>query len=156
MSRGQPTQLFVFCCAGSSLPGVGFSLVAASRAYCLVVVCELLTAVASLCCGAGLPGVRASVIVAHGLSCMGHLPGSGIKPVSPASAGRVLTTGPPGKSSHQLLKSGDFPCRSTSPASHERFMLKWQGCPPCWAAGGQGRAAWLPPSIMAASGCFTL
>ena len=42
-----------------------------------------------------------SVVVAHGLSCpaaMWDLPGPGIEPVSPALAGRFLTTGPPGKS----------------------------------------------------------
>ena len=42
-----------------------------------------------------------SVIVAHGLSCsegLWDLPGPGIKAVFPAMAGRVLTTGPSGKS----------------------------------------------------------
>ena len=39
-------------------------------------------------------GTWASVVVAHGLSC----PGPGIKPTSPALAGRVLTTEPPEKS----------------------------------------------------------
>ena len=43
-----------------------------------------------------------SVAVAHGPSCSMAcgilIPGSGIKPISPASAGRLPTTGPPGKS----------------------------------------------------------
>ena len=44
-------------------------------------------------------GEQASVVVARGLSCpmaMWDLPGLGIEPVSPALAGRFLTTGPPG------------------------------------------------------------
>ena len=38
--------------------------------------------------------------------CTWHvaLPGPGIEPVSPALAGGFLTTGPPGKSSHTVLK----------------------------------------------------
>ena len=46
-----------------------------------------------------------------GLSCpwsMGDLPGPGIKLVSPASAGGVLTTGPPGKSFLTLLEESEF------------------------------------------------
>ena len=38
--------------------------------------------------------------MAHGLSCSaacGDLPGPGLEPVSPALAGRFLTTAPPGK-----------------------------------------------------------
>ena len=45
-------------------------------------------------------GTWASVTVAHGLSCplaCGIFP-DGIEPVSPALAGRFLTTGPPGRS----------------------------------------------------------
>ena len=42
-----------------------------------------------------------STVVVHELSCplvrMWDLPGPGIKPMSPALAGRFLTTGPPGK-----------------------------------------------------------
>ena len=43
-----------------------------------------------------------SVVVAHGLSCStacGIFP-DGIEPLSPALAGRFLTTAPPGKSPH--------------------------------------------------------
>ena len=72
------------------------------------------------CCGARASDTRASVVVACGLSSCGSwalelrlsscgtrallfcgmwdLPGPGIKPVSPALAGRFLTTAPPGKS----------------------------------------------------------
>ena len=71
------------------------------------------------CCRARALGARASVVVAHGLSSCGlqalehrlsscgaralllrgmwDLPGPGLKPVSPALAGRCLTTVPPGK-----------------------------------------------------------
>ena len=61
----------------------------------------------------GLPGSRA-----HGLSSCGvwtwspcsmwNLPGSGIKPISPALAGGFLTTGPPGKSSSLILSLSPF------------------------------------------------
>ena len=52
------------------------------------------------CCGARALGAWASVVVAHGLSCSaacGNVPGPGLEPVSPALAGRFLTTAPPGK-----------------------------------------------------------
>ena len=45
-------------------------------------------------CGARAVGKSASVAVVHRLSC---LPGPGIKPLSPALAGRFFTTGPSGK-----------------------------------------------------------
>ena len=45
-----------------------------------------------------------SVVVVHALSCsMQNLPGPGIKPMSPALAGRFSITGPPGKSQFQSL-----------------------------------------------------
>ena len=45
---------------------------------------------------------------AHGLllSSMWNLPGSGIKPISPALAGRFLTTEPPGKPQIHFLGGG--------------------------------------------------
>ena len=71
------------------------------------------------CCRAWALGVQASVVVARGLSSCGSqaperrlsscgarayllrglwaLPGPGIEPMSPALAGRLLTTVPPGK-----------------------------------------------------------
>ena len=45
-----------------------------------------------------IPGLAGLVVMAHGLSCpdaLWHLPRPGIKPMSPALAGRFLTTGPP-------------------------------------------------------------
>ena len=77
------------------------------------------------CCRARALGVQASVVVARGLSSCGlwalerrlsscgaralllhsmwDLPGPGIEPVSPASAGGFLTTVPPGKSLYHLI-----------------------------------------------------
>ena len=37
-----------------------------------------------------------AIVVAHELSCMWDLPEPGIKPVSPALSGRLLTNGPQG------------------------------------------------------------
>ena len=64
--------------------------------------------------GRQLIRVRASAVTAHGLSSCGsraYLPcgvwdllRSGIKLVSPALQGGFLTTGPPGKPSHRLLR----------------------------------------------------
>ena len=45
------------------------SLVASSGGYSLVVLCRLLTVVASLVAKHRLQGMQASVVVAHGLSC---------------------------------------------------------------------------------------
>ena len=72
-----------------------------------------------LSCGARALGAQVSVVAVCGLSscdswalqhrlrscgawtyllrCMWDLPGSGLEPVSPALAGRFLTTAPPGK-----------------------------------------------------------
>ena len=59
------------------------------------------------CCEAQALGAWASVVAAHGLSSCGtqaqllcgmwDLPGPGLEHVSPALAGRLLTTVPPGK-----------------------------------------------------------
>ena len=105
--------LFIgFGCIGSSWLRARFSLVVASRAY------------SSLwCAGFSLQWllllqstgsrVQASVVVAHRLSSCGSwalllhgmwdLPGPGLKPISPALAGKFLTTVPPGKPSILLL-----------------------------------------------------
>ena len=93
-------NLFIFGCIGSSLLRAGFL--------------QLLQAGATLrcgarashcggfsCCGAWALGTQASVVVVHGLSCSaayGNPPGPGLEPVSPALAGRFLTTAPQGKS----------------------------------------------------------
>ena len=62
---------------------------------------RLLFAVSSLVAEHRLWSVRA-VVEAPGLSCLAAggilVPGLGIKPMSPALAGRFLTSGPPGKS----------------------------------------------------------
>ena len=62
------------------------------------------------CCGAWGLGLSVSGVVAHGLSSsdtwaellhgMWDPPRTEIKPVSPELAGRLSTTGPPGKSPH--------------------------------------------------------
>ena len=81
---------FIFGCAGS-----GFSLVVVSGGYSLVEVHgAILFAEASLVAEHRLStcGARASL-----LHSMWDLPGPGIEPVSPALAGRFLTTEPPGK-----------------------------------------------------------
>ena len=79
---------------------VGLSEVARSGGLLLVVVRGLLIAVASLVAAHGL-GSTGSLVVVLGLVALHStwdLPRPGIKPVSPALAGRFLTTGPPGKS----------------------------------------------------------
>ena len=85
---------------------LGLSLVVASGGYSLVVVLGLLIVVASLAVKHRFWGSLTSVAVAPRLYSTGSvvvysmwdLPGSGIEPLSPASAGRFLTTRPPGKS----------------------------------------------------------
>ena len=112
--------LFMFGYVGSLLLRAGFLSSCSESGLLFIVVCRLLIAVASLCCGAPALGARASVAVACGLSscsswALEHrlsscgaraqllhgvwdLPGPGLEPVSPALAGRFLTTAPPGKS----------------------------------------------------------
>ena len=91
--------LVSFGCVGSSLLHVGATLrCCAWSSYCSDF----------SCCRAWSLGTQASVVVAHGLSSCGawallfcgmwDLPGPGIEPMSPALAGRFLTTAPPGKS----------------------------------------------------------
>ena len=96
----------------------GLSLVAASRGYSSLQ-CAGFSLRWLLFCGARALGAWASVVVAGGLSSCGlwapeyrlsscgtqalllrgmwDLPGRGLQPVSPALAGRFLTTVPPGK-----------------------------------------------------------
>ena len=92
----------------------GFSLVAVSRGSFLLAVCGYLLAEASLMVEHGFSGVQASVVVARGLgNCdalaqllhgMWNLPRPGLKPVSPALAGRFFTTEPPRKPDYLLLR----------------------------------------------------
>ena len=50
------------------------------------------------CCRAQAPGHMGSVVVAHGLTCSMAMESSrpGVKPLFPVSAGRFLSTVPPG------------------------------------------------------------
>ena len=82
------TALGLCCC-------LGFSHVAVNRDYSLVVARGLLTAVTSLIAVHGLNSGGARAQLPRG---MWNLPGPEIKPMSPALAGRFLTTGPAGKS----------------------------------------------------------
>ena len=109
----------LFCCVGSSLLCAGFLQLwragAILRSGVWVSICSSFS-----CCRAGALGVWASVVAARGLSSCGSralerslsscgawaqlfcsmwdLPRPGLEPVSPALAGRFLTTVPPGKS----------------------------------------------------------
>ena len=60
-------------------------------------------------CGARALGTRASVVAAPGSSAQAQrlwdLPGPGLEPMSPALAGRLLTTAPPGKSLVTIINS---------------------------------------------------
>ena len=111
--------LFVFGCFGSSLLRVGFLQLQRAGA---TLRCGAWASHCGgfFCCGAWALGAGASVVVARGLSSCGSralerrlsscgawaqllcvmwdLPGPGLEPVSPALAGRFLTTVPPGKS----------------------------------------------------------
>ena len=94
--------IFIFGCFGSLLLRVGFLqlLRAGATLHCGVR--------ASHCGGFSCCDARASIVVVRGLSSCGagaqlfcsmwDLPGPGLKPMSPALAGRFLTTAPPGKS----------------------------------------------------------
>ena len=63
---------------------------------------------------------------------MWDLPGPGIKPVSPALAGRFLTTGPPGKSPESTLFMIHV------------FYLSWQGLGKVyWVNGCTKSTTWL-------------
>ena len=104
------------------------------------------------CCGAWALGMWASVVVAHGLSSCGSrtlecrlsscgaraqllhgmwdLPRPGLKPVSPALAGRFLTTVPRGKSqkfvpfdSLHLIQPPPPPWLTTTNLSEFNFFL---------------------------------
>ena len=75
-----------------------------SEGYSLVVVYGLLFVVGSLV-GARTPEYRLSSCGTWASlpSSMWNLPGPGTEPLSPASAGRLLTTGPPGSPHPELL-----------------------------------------------------
>ena len=108
--------LFIFGCIGSSLLHAGFLQLRRATLHCGV---QASHCRGFSCCGAQTLGARASIVVAHGLGCCGSqalerrlsssgtqaqllcsmwdLPRPGLKPMSPALAGRFLTTVPPGK-----------------------------------------------------------
>ena len=99
----------------------GLSLVVVSGGY------SSLRCTGFSCCRARALGTQASVVAARGLSSCGlraveyrlsscgaqaqllcgmwDLPGPGLKPMSPALAGRFLTTAPPGKSPNIIFFS---------------------------------------------------
>ena len=109
---------FIFGCVGSSLLSVGFLQLrrAGATLHCSV---QASHCGGFSCCRAWALGARASVAVARSFSSCGSwalehrlsscgswaqllhgmwdLPGPGLKPMSPALAGRFLTTVPPGK-----------------------------------------------------------
>ena len=110
--------LFIFGCFGSSLLPVGFLQLwrAGATLHCSV---RASHCGGFSCCRAWASGAQASVVVACGLSRCGSwvvehrlsscgawaqllrgmwdLPGPRLEPMSPALAGRFLTTAPPGK-----------------------------------------------------------
>ena len=99
--------LFIFDCSWSLLLLTGFSLVVASGGYILVVVHVLPIAAASIIAEHGLQRCDTRAQLPHS---MWDLPGQGIKPMSPALAGRFLTTGPPGKSCMFFKRVAIYPC----------------------------------------------
>ena len=125
-------HLFIY-----SLALYGFSVVAASTA---TLFCN--TQAFHHCgfsCGAQGLGTQASgvaadsVVVAYGLSCshsIWNLPKPGIKPVSPALAGRFLASGPQGKSTCVIFNQVNlrhpvpFPQLIGSLSSMWRFIYK--------------------------------
>ena len=107
-------------CVGSSLLLAGFSLVVASRGYSLVTAYRLLLAVASLVAEHRLQGMD-SVAVALRLSWPAH--------VEPSQTGdqscvpSILTTGPPGKSSHWALIATSLTDNEVSDPDRWLFFL---------------------------------
>ena len=115
---------FIFGCIGSLLLRVGFLQLQRAGA---TLRCGVRASHCGgfSCCGAWAVRARASVVVARRLSSCGlralelrlssfgaraqllrgmwDLPGPGLEPVSPALAGRFLTTVPPGKSERNIL-----------------------------------------------------
>ena len=63
---------------------------------------------------------------------MWGLPGPGVKPMGPASAGRFLTTGPPGKSESLLLPRAEFAWTWVTELTIPELqsLLAWPSCCP--------------------------
>ena len=97
--------MFIFGCAGSSFLHEVLSLVAVSMDYSLDAVLELPLWWLFLLQGIGsrVSGLHQLWCMGFTASCMWDLHRSGIKPVSPALAGRFPTTGPPGKPAYDFL-----------------------------------------------------
>ena len=147
--------LFVFRCIGSSLLRAGFLQLwqagATLRCSAQASHCGGFS-----CCRAQALGARASVVVARGLSSCGSraldcrlgscgtwaqllysmwdLPRPGLEPVSPALAGGVLTSAPPGKSPEQLL----------SITSSKNLSLTSPGGVKCFLPQGSHRIVFIP------------
>ena len=98
------SQRLCFCLWCIFFAACSPALVVVGRGYSLAAVHRLLTVVASLVVEHGRQGLG-SVAMAHGPSChsMWNLTGPRMEPVSPALAGRFLTTGTPGKSYYTFL-----------------------------------------------------
>ena len=123
--------------------------VAASEGYSRAV-CRLLTVLASLDVEYRLQSTLVSVGAAHGLSCCGsrspehrlsnrssqarflrgvwNLPRSGTEPVSPASAGGLLTPEPPGKHLDLCLVKTGKPVLNTFTFRHKALFEKFITC----------------------------
>ena len=108
--------VLIFGCVGSSLLRTGFSLVAESRGYSSLQCAGLslrwlllLQSTGSRCLGFSTCGTRAQQLWLGGLITPRHVGSSrpGLEPISPALAGRFLTTAPPGKSLLPCLISLD-------------------------------------------------
>ena len=138
----QDFYLFIFGCVGSLLLCAGFVQLQRAGA---TLRCGAWASHCSgfSCCGARALGVRASVVVACGLNSCGSRvlerrlsscgaraqllrgmwdpPGPGLEPVSPALAGRFLTTAPPGKPLNVQDFKNAFHQNKARSAAH----LKW-------------------------------
>ena len=114
--------LFIFGCVGSSLLHAGFLQLQRAEAT-LRCGARASHCGGFSCCGAwalecmgfsscGLQGLECRLSScgtrAQLLHSMWDLPGPGLEPMSPALAGRFLTTVPPGKSAHFLIGSFGF------------------------------------------------
>ena len=84
---------FIFGCTGSSCCAWAF-FSCSGEGLLFLLVCGASPRAGFSCCGAWAPGLQK--LWYEGLAAWWHLPGPGIKPVSPALAGRLPTTGAPG------------------------------------------------------------
>ena len=108
----------------------GLSLVAASGGPLFITVCGPLTIVASLVAERRLQTRRLSSCGSRAqlLRGMWDLPRPGLEPMCPASAGRFLTTTPPGKPK-------DFKALTSCSCSEELVKSSMEGCCFCISGG---------------------